>query len=92
MIYMHRYNTSTVAKVRTDYLHFANNLELLNDEGKYNYVAYLLSDVNSTSIKLAKYSGEDRCDLIENNELECLKTRCSDIPDLVNEQLLEVCK
>lgn len=48
--------------------HFANNLELLTDEGKYNYVAYLLSDVNSTSIKVAKYSGEDRCDLIENNE------------------------
>lgn len=48
--------------------HFANNLELLTDEGKYNYVAYLLSDVNSTSIKVAKYSGTDRCDLIENNE------------------------
>ena len=48
--------------------HFANNLELLTEEDKYNYVAYLLSDVNSTSIKVAKYSTEDRCDLIENNE------------------------
>ncbi|MEW9124630.1 MAG: ATP-binding protein [Thermotaleaceae bacterium] len=48
--------------------HFANNLELLTDEGKYNYVAYLLADVNGTSIKVAKYSGDDRYELIENNE------------------------
>lgn len=48
--------------------HFANNLELLTDAGKYNYVAYLLADVNGTSIKVAKYSGEDRYELIENNE------------------------
>lgn len=48
--------------------HFANNLELFTDEDKYNYVAYLLSDVNGTSIKVAKYSGDDRCELIENNE------------------------
>lgn len=47
---------------------FARSLELVTDEGKYNYVAYLLADENSTSIKVAKYSSLDRCDLIENNE------------------------
>jgi predicted HTH transcriptional regulator len=47
---------------------FASNLELLTEEGKYNYVAYLLADINGMSIKLAKYDGLDRVDLMENNE------------------------
>lgn len=47
---------------------FASNLELMTEEGQYNYVAYLLADVNGTSIKVAKYDGLDRVDLIENNE------------------------
>ena len=47
---------------------FAANLELLADPDKYNYIAYLLSDTNSTSIKVAKYGSLSRTDLIENNE------------------------
>ena len=47
---------------------FKRTLELLTDDGKYNYVAYLLADENGNSIKVAKYSSVDRCDLIENNE------------------------
>lgn len=47
---------------------FAANLELLTEEGQYNYVAYLLADVNGMSIKVAKYDGLDRVDLNENNE------------------------
>ena len=47
---------------------FASNLELLTEDGKYNYVAYLLADTNGTSIKVAKYDGLDRVDLKENNE------------------------
>ena len=47
---------------------FASNLELLTEEGLYNYVAYLLSDINGMSIKVAKYDGPDRVDLMENNE------------------------
>ena len=39
-----------------------------SDDGKYNYVAYLLADENGNSIKVAKYSSLDRCDLVENNE------------------------
>lgn len=48
---------------------FASNLELLTEEGHYNYVAYLLADTNGTSIKVAKYAGKDKIDLIENVEL-----------------------
>ena len=47
---------------------FARNLELLTQEGYYNYAGYLLSDVNGASIKIAKYSGLDRIKLIENEE------------------------
>jgi len=47
---------------------FAQNLELLNEDGYLNYVAYLLADHNGTSIKVAKYKGINRVNLVENNE------------------------
>lgn len=47
---------------------FAENLDLLTEDGRYNYIAYLLSDNNGVSIKLAKYAGKDKVDLIENEE------------------------
>ena len=47
---------------------FLNNLDLYTPDEKLNYVAYLLADVNSISIKVAKYAGTDKCDLIENKE------------------------
>ena len=47
---------------------FKQNLDLLLPDGNYNYVAYLLADNNATSIKIAKYKGVDKVDLIENEE------------------------
>ena len=47
---------------------FAKNLELLTEDGSFNYAAYLLSDMNGLSIKVAKYAGLNRVDLIENEE------------------------
>ncbi len=47
---------------------FTKNLELLTQEGELNYVAYLMSDENGTSIKVAKYYDKDRVELIESNE------------------------
>lgn len=47
---------------------FKKNLELLNENSDLNYAAYLLSDENNISIKLAKYNGLSRTDLIESNE------------------------
>ena len=47
---------------------FAKNLELLTPSGEYNYAAYLLSDMNGTSVKVAKYAGLNRVALIENEE------------------------
>jgi len=47
---------------------FLSNLDLYTPDGTLNYAAYLLADENSVSIKVAKYAGADKCDLIENEE------------------------
>ena len=47
---------------------FLENLDLYTEENKLNYVAYLLADTNSNSMKVAKYKGKDKQDLIEVNE------------------------
>ena len=47
---------------------YLKNLELLTEDGALNYVAYLLADENGNSIKVAKYAGNDRINLISNNE------------------------
>jgi ATP-dependent DNA helicase RecG len=59
------YYSETLLKLNDQ---FARNLELITEDGAYNYAAYLLSDVNGLSIKVAKYAGADRVDLIENEE------------------------
>ncbi len=48
--------------------HFQTNLELLTPQGELNYAGYLLADENNISIKVAKYKGNTRVDLIESNE------------------------
>ena len=55
---------------------FIENLDLRMSTGEYNYVAYLLADENGASIKVAKYAGTDKVDLIENEEYgyRCLIT------------------
>jgi predicted HTH transcriptional regulator len=55
---------------------FLRNLDLANDDGSLNYAAYLLADINGVSIKVAKYSGTDKYDLLENEEYgnRCLLT------------------
>lgn len=45
--------------------HFASTLEFHSEDGYLNYVAYLMSDNNSNSIKVAKYDGFDRSNLLE---------------------------
>ena len=62
---------------------YLRTLELLTDDGRLNYVAYLLADENGMSIKLAKYSGTDRVNLISNNEYGycCLLTATNRLLD-----------
>jgi ATP-dependent DNA helicase RecG len=47
---------------------FISTLGLRMEDNAYNYVAFLMSDVNALSIKLAKYKGKNRVHLTENNE------------------------
>ncbi|WP_299014526.1 Fic family protein [uncultured Polaribacter sp.] len=47
---------------------FATNLELVTEDDTWNYAGYLLSDINNISIKVAKYAGTNRVELIETNE------------------------
>jgi predicted HTH transcriptional regulator len=47
---------------------FKTSLELLLPSGGDNFVAYMLADENAISIKVAKYAGKDKVDLIENYE------------------------
>ena len=47
---------------------FLRSLELLINKDTYNYNGYLLADENGVSIKVAKYSGKDKVDLLENYE------------------------
>lgn len=47
---------------------FARNLELLTEDGDYNYVAYLMNDINNISVQVARYEGLNRVHLKERNE------------------------
>ena len=55
---------------------FLQNLDLLTSEGKYNYNAFLLADENTVSIKLVRYLGTNKLELLENLEFgnRCLIT------------------
>lgn len=62
---------------------FAANLELIIESHLFNYNAYLLADVNTTSFKLAKYAGTDRSTLLENEEYgnRCIITAAKKLLD-----------
>ena len=62
---------------------FAETLDLLTPEGKYNFVAYLMSDNNHLTFKFARYAGTDKCDLIESSEygFNCLITTAHRLVD-----------
>ena len=47
---------------------FAKSLDFYTNDGQYNYLAYLLADANNVSIRIGKYAGNDKSELIENEE------------------------
>jgi len=52
--------------------HFAQSLELLTDDGKFNLIADLLSDKNAYSVPVARFAGQDKDNLLELKECgEC---------------------
>jgi len=53
---------------------FAKNIGLLNKNNKYNLLADLLSDNNEISIKVVRFKGKDKTEIISRNEFgyKCL--------------------
>lgn len=47
---------------------FAKNMGLLTASGKYNYIAEILSDNNNCSIKVVRFKGKDKLEMISRNE------------------------
>ena len=47
---------------------FTRTLDFLTQDGKYNMVAFLFADNNNISVRLGKYSGKDKLDLIERED------------------------
>jgi ATP-dependent DNA helicase RecG len=62
---------------------FAANLELLTEDGGFNYAAYLLADQNGNSVQVAKYAGTDSVDLLDSKEYGfcCLVKTCKQVLD-----------
>jgi predicted HTH transcriptional regulator len=62
---------------------FAQSLDFLTADGKYNMVAYLFADNNNISVRVGKYSGTDKDDLIGREDFKdcCLITAMKKVLD-----------
>lgn len=47
---------------------FAKNMGLLTNNGKYNCIAEILSDYNNCSIKVVRFKGDDKTEMLSRNE------------------------
>ena len=65
---------------------FASSLNFLTEEGKYNLNAFLFADNNDITIKVAKFAGTDKTQLIENEEFGfcSIIKACKDVLDKLN--------
>jgi predicted HTH transcriptional regulator len=63
--------------------HFADNLNFLTADKKYNELAYMFADENMVSIRLAKWAGKDKFNLLQNEEYgdQCLLTAMNKVID-----------
>lgn len=50
---------------------FESNYNLRNDNGLYNYIAFLVSDQNDTSIKAVRFNGVTKAEFLSRKEFEC---------------------
>lgn len=74
---------------------FKDNLNLLTQSGKYNLMANILADNNSFSIKVAKFKGTDKTELIKRNEYgyKCLLVAIKQVLDyaeVINETTVKI--
>ena len=74
---------------------YKNNMKLLTKGGKYNLLANLMSDKNDVSIKVARFSGKDKTELVKRNEYgyKCLLIAMQQVLDYIealNETFVEI--
>lgn len=50
---------------------FEQNFNLRNDSGLYNYIAFLVSDQNDTSIKVVRFNGITKAEFLSRKEFDC---------------------
>jgi len=65
---------------------FATTLDFLTQDGKYNIVAFLFADNNNISVRMGKYFGKDKLDLIGREDYKdcCLITAMQRIIDRID--------
>ena len=65
---------------------FDKNMKLLMNNGKYNYMAELLSDNNDISIKVVTFAGKDKTIMIKRTEygMKCLITAVNEVLEYMN--------
>ncbi|MDR1418426.1 MAG: putative DNA binding domain-containing protein [Endomicrobium sp.] len=63
--------------------HFASNFNFYTEDKKYNELAYMFADENRVSIRLAKWAGKDKSNLLQNEEYgdQCLITALNKVLD-----------
>jgi len=47
---------------------FLRNLDLYTEDGKFNYLAYLMADTNGVSIKIAQYADDNKISILQKTE------------------------
>jgi predicted HTH transcriptional regulator len=72
---------------------FAENLNFKTGD-EYNQIAYMFADENRVSIRLAKWAGKDRTDLIQNEEYgdQCLITALNRVLDRLDTENVTMAK
>jgi predicted HTH transcriptional regulator len=62
---------------------FPSSLGLVDENGCYNYTAYLLADENDVSVRLVRYAGTDRTEVLEDEDFgrRCLITAANRVLD-----------
>ena len=65
---------------------FAKNMGLLTKKGAYNYIAEILSDNNNCSIKVVRFKGKDKQEMVSRNEYgyKCLLVAMKQAFDFVS--------
>lgn len=81
------------AELTVDQTTFEKNTGLVNVDGKYNWLAFLLADANDISIKVVTFRGKDKTEILKRNEYggTCLVTavdKVIDYMDSINETMV----